>query len=72
MVSWYETELCSEAHALDDSEEGLRNMYRIYRNHGVNPEILVHCCGGNCRAGAGRAFLVVYQIGRAELNIGFK
>lgn len=41
MVSWYETALCSEAYALDDSEEGLRNMYRIYRNPGVNLEILV-------------------------------
>lgn len=40
-VFLYETELHSDAYALEDSEEGLRNMYRIYRNPGVNLEILV-------------------------------
>ena len=29
-VFQYETELYSNAYALEDSEEGLQNMYRIY------------------------------------------
>ena len=40
-VFLYETELYSNAYALDDSEEGLRNMYRLYRAPAVQLEILV-------------------------------
>ena len=40
-VFQYETELYSNAYALDDSEEGLRNMYRLYRAPVVQLEILV-------------------------------
>jgi hypothetical protein len=39
-VFQYETELYSNAYALDDSEEGLRNMYRIYRTPALQMEIL--------------------------------
>lgn len=39
-VFLYETELYSNAYALDDSEEGLQNMYRIYRTPALQMEIL--------------------------------
>ena len=39
-VFQYETKLYSNAYALDDSEEGLRNMYRIYRTPALQMEIL--------------------------------
>jgi hypothetical protein len=40
-VFMYETEPYSAAYALGDSEEGLRNMYRIYRTPAAPLEILV-------------------------------
>ena len=39
-VFQYETELYSNAYALEDSEEGLRNMYRLYRTPALQMEIL--------------------------------
>ena len=39
-VFQYETELYSNAYALEDSVEGLQNMYRIYRTPALQMEIL--------------------------------